>query len=237
MSQKFRLIKLLERPPFTVWQVDGPAVRRELNGQFTNFGQHFRFPFIPTYEFWLDIEAAPAETNFFIDHLLAEWRYMKRGEPYAAALERADRLERAERRKSKFGQRLNRLSPAARLKTIHEHRLSVFSSANLQVWIVNGEAIRDTYHLDFTEGGHDYVYDFVPAGEVWLDDDLSPRERHLILLHELHERALMAAGADYPSAHASASRLESACRHRPWRLPSALWRARRQNRRLPPKNN
>ncbi|MBU4453287.1 hypothetical protein KKH24_03430, partial [Patescibacteria group bacterium] len=78
---------------------------------------------------------------------------------------------------------------------------------------VRGELVRDIYFIDFTEGGHEFVYDFVPKTEVWIDDDITRGERKFIILHELHERALMAEGKKYPEAHASASRIEHICRH------------------------
>ncbi len=32
----------------------------------------------------------------------------------------------------------------------------------VQVWIVNGRLVRSVFDIDFTAGGHDYVYEFVP---------------------------------------------------------------------------
>ena len=74
-----------------------------------------------------------------------------------------------------------------------------------------------TNHLnyDFTAGGHDHVYEFVPQGEVWIDSDIEEKERGFVLLHELHERNRMAVGWSYDKAHAESSRLEYHCRHHP----------------------
>jgi Mn-dependent DtxR family transcriptional regulator len=80
------------------------------------------------------------------------------------------------------------------------------------VWVIRGDLVRDFYFIDFTEGGHDKVYHFVPEKEVWLDDDLNPRERKFVLLHELHERHLMSQGWPYHKAHRSASEIEHYCR-------------------------
>ena len=76
--------------------------------------------------------------------------------------------------------------------------------------------------IDFTEGGHDYVYEFVPENEVWIDDDIAEKERGYVLLHELHERNRMARGWLYNKAHAESSRLEYRCRHHPEELHEAL---------------
>ncbi|HSA97442.1 MAG TPA: hypothetical protein VLJ16_15430, partial [Acidobacteriota bacterium] len=53
-------ISLYERAGgFDVWVVSGQYVRENLDEEFTNFGQHFEFRFIPRREFWLDVENAP----------------------------------------------------------------------------------------------------------------------------------------------------------------------------------
>ena len=62
--------ELAKRGDFTVWIVDGSFVRGHMDEEFTNFGQHHRFPYIPDKEFWLDDEAEHNEYAFFIDHLL-----------------------------------------------------------------------------------------------------------------------------------------------------------------------
>ena len=64
--------------------------------------------------------------------------------------------------------------------------------SGLSVWIINGRLVRSGFDDDFTEGGHDYVYEFVPRDEIWIDNDLEEVERPYVLLHELHERNLMA---------------------------------------------
>ena len=99
-----------------------------------------------------------------------------------------------------------------------------YSSNKIKVWVVDGELVRDKYFIDFTEGGHEFVYKFVPKGEVWLDDDLSKRERKFILLHEVHERNLMSKGFKYPEAHHSSSVIEHYCRRRPWKIKKHLRR-------------
>jgi hypothetical protein len=83
---------------------------------------------------------------------------------------------------------------------------------NVHVWLVSGEAVRTLYFLDFTEGGHDKVYPFVPDNEVWIDDDLGEGERKFVLIHELYERWLMARGKEYEEAHYPSSSLEFFCR-------------------------
>jgi hypothetical protein len=82
--------------------------------------------------------------------------------------------------------------------------------------------VRSGFDIDFTAGGHDHVYEFVPEGEIWIDDAIEEKERGFVLLHELHERNRMATGLPYSTAHNESSRLEYHCRHHPDELHDAL---------------
>ncbi len=208
---------------FDVWFVDGQYIREKIDEEFTNFGQHYRFRFIPTHEFWIDQERTPGEEHFFVDHLLLENRLMAGGMGYDPALERADRAELKERHKVDFIKKGLRpgLSRAEVLAKVHKKKLEAYSR-HLGVWVVDGQVVRDEYFIDYTEGGHDKVYGFIPAREVWLDDDLEPGERKFVLLHEVHERYLMSQGEKYFQAHRSASNIEYHCRHHPQELDKRL---------------
>lgn len=201
-----------------VWMVDGSWVRGNLDEEFSNFGQHYRFEFIPESEFWIDTEAAHDETRFFIDHLLIEYRLMKKGMTYPKALEAADRTERAERAAADASGPLG--GPPGGMDA-HEGLLGTLDNG-VEVWLVNGQAVRDGPYIDFTEGGHDLRYAFIPEGEIWIDDDVEPAERPYILLHEAHERDLMESGVPYDRAHKASSQLEWQTRHHPEMLPQRL---------------
>lgn len=206
-----RLLKKVGK--INVFEVDGMYVRSNLSEEFTNFGQHYKFDFIPENEFWLDRENSQQETQFFIDHLLVEHRLMARGVSYVEAIVKADRVEQRERNKPKLVKVLRRRPHSE--ETIDKIHIRVLKklSGGVKVWLVRGDLVRDLFNIDFTEGGHDKVYHFVPDGEVWIDDDLNPRERIFVLIHELHERFLMAQGSAYDPAHFPSSDLEYACRH------------------------
>lgn len=196
-----------------VWDVDGHYIRDKVNREFTNFGQHYRFPFIPTHEFWIDKQHGADETKYFVDHMLVEWNLMRDGASYDEAIGKADSLEQLERLKKDFllklKQEIYSLFDAVPEEVYVKKLINV---GGLDVVVINGKAVRDLYYIEFTEGGHHFVYDFVPVKEVWLDDDLSAGEREFVLLHELHERYLMAKGFDYDSAHRSSSIIEYKCR-------------------------
>ncbi len=216
------LAKDQERGDYQVWIVDGPYIRGNIDEEFTNFGQHYRFPYIPDNEFWIDREAQHDERAFFIDHLLAEHELMAKGASYAEAITKADLVERKERRRAgdirKVTNRGKELpDPAA----VHEGLWKKLENG-VSVWVVNGRLVRSAFDIDFTEGGHDHVYEFVPEGEVWIDDAIEEKERGFVLLHELHVRNRMEEGLPYSKAHAESSHLEFHCRHHPDELHDAL---------------
>jgi hypothetical protein len=215
--------KIDERGNLVIWAVDGAYIRGHVDEEFTNFGQHYRYHYIPEKEFWIDQGTRSDEWRFFIDHLLVEHRLMEKGMPYEKAIIEADMEERKERRRAHdlikltdHGQRL----PGG--NDVHV-RLWKKLKSGLSIWIVNGRLVRSVFDIDFTAGGHDYVYEFVPENEVWIDDDIEEVERGYVLLHELHERNRMAGGWDYDKAHAESSRLEYRLRHHPDELHDALY--------------
>jgi len=206
-SKDIRLKKIGRRGKITIWLVDGALIRRDLDPEFTNFGQHYRFNFIPEYEFWIDKEAVPNERRFFIDHLLTEWYLMRRGVSYNEALDIANNKERSERLKSLDLRKVIDERGRPDIDKFHL-RLLEKTSAGVSVWLVDGKLVRTIFDVEFTEGGHDLVYDFIPENEVWIDNDVRKEEREFIILHETYERELMKKGMPYPQAHKKASKIE-----------------------------
>src|SRR5690348_15631673 len=73
---------------------------------------------------------------------------------------------------------------------------------------VRGDIVRKHYDPHFVFGGHDLVYPsyITTPKTVWIDVCQDPREIKYTILHETHERKLMARGWRYGPAHASAIR-------------------------------
>ncbi len=196
------LSKVDQRGDFQVWVVDGAYIRGHLDEEFTNFGQHYRYAYIPEKEFWIDQEAQHDERQFFIDHLLVEYSLMEKGLSYADALTKADQTERKERRRAGDVGKVTHHGQSLPDPATVEERLWKKLENGIRVWIVNGRLVRSAYDIDFTAGGHDHVYEFVPAASVWIDDAIQENERGFVLLHELHERNKMEQGLPYSLAHA-----------------------------------
>jgi hypothetical protein len=146
---------------------------------------------------------------------------MEKGVPYDDALVAADKAEMAERKRSGDVKKLTKGKSLPDASRVHV-RLWKKLESPVSVWIVDGRLVRSVFDVDFTEGGHDYVYEFVPQNEVWIDNDLEEAERPFVLLHELHERNLMAKGWDYDRAHEDSSKIEYHCRHHPNELHMML---------------
>ncbi len=209
---------------FTVWIVDGKYIRDYMDKEFTNFGQHYQFHFIPENEFWIDQEGKQGEKRFFVDSMLLMNRLLAQGVSHAEAVKKVNAFEMAERAKSKRLMEKIKLKeyPEKLLNAVHRQLLKEYSK-NVKVWVVNGEEVRGLFFVDFTEGGHGYVYEFIPKDEVWIDDDIDKEEVKLVLLHELHERRLMAKGKiDYETAHERSSKVEYYCRKHPDKLDKKL---------------
>jgi hypothetical protein len=76
-----------------VWIVNGPYIRQNLDEEFTNFGQHYGFRFIPKDEFWLDNDVLPGEREFILLHEMHERHLMSLGWKYAEAHADSSRIE------------------------------------------------------------------------------------------------------------------------------------------------
>jgi hypothetical protein len=83
------------------------------------------------------------------------------------------------------------------------------------IWIVDGNVVRQKIYKEFLYGGNEQRYIYNPKGEIWIDNAVSCEEFDLTLAHELHERHMMAKfGMTYDSAHYSSLMLEQVIRHK-----------------------
>ena len=206
---------------FTVCLVDGPWVRAHCQpdgDDFTNFGQHYRFSFIPKFEFWIDFyEANRSEQGFFLVHLLTEWQEMDNGSDYDDAYDRAVEVET--RVRAKYQDISPDVDPLrARLRFWHECR------DGRAIWLASEPFIHEHLSINWVEGGHWLVpgYQFEPKPDTWIGATLPPFERLVITGHELGENSRMQKGMKYPEAHKQISVKELAVRRDPDELPAWL---------------
>lgn len=84
---------------------------------------------------------------------------------------------------------------------------------NYNIWIIDGNVVRQKIYKEFLYGGNEQRYVFNPKGEIWIDNAISSEEFDNTLAHELNERHLMAKfGWSYQAAHDSSLRLEQSIR-------------------------
>jgi len=213
--------RLERRGSISIWLVDGAEVRKNIDIEFSNFGSHFDIDEIPMHEIWIDGETDPDEQRFFIAHALTERRLIKAGTDADTARQTANHEER--RMRVAAGD-LRKVMHGRALPDATKVRRDVWKTlpSGVVVWFVKGRLVRSVYDIEFTEGGHEHVYEYIPRGEVWIDDDIHEDERGFIVFHELHERNRMADGMDYDTAHDESSKLERHYRNHPDQLHEAL---------------
>jgi hypothetical protein len=201
---------------YVIFLVNGPQVRKSSLSaeEFTNFAIHDDFPnLIPKNEIWISNEVSGEERYFAIHDALYQLKCIQRGMSKSEAYERAILNEKS-MRQSKL---LSRHSPESTNKPAPE---SVYIKrycqlGDISVWIVDGSKIRDLFKTDFVDGGHGYVYPWIPNDEVWIESGLDDREIKYTLYHEVSERNLMKNNhMEYHQAHSKASKLEFECRNK-----------------------
>lgn len=76
----------------------------------------------------------------------------------------------------------------------------------LPIYLVSGEHVRNSIDIDFTQGGNEAAYpNYVPKGEIWIDDAMHALDRIATIFHEIVELNLVLhGGIDYDDAHETA---------------------------------
>jgi hypothetical protein len=166
---------------------------------------------IPKDEVWLSEKTVGPEGLLFmadaVTRLKQEADGVPEGRAYTAGLN-VERLlrERLNGVKFRAGRPYKRVPPeiyVERYITLPDVKFPV------EVWVVDAALVRSLYKTDYTEGGHGYVYRWVPKGEIWIEHTLDYRELPFIVAHEYLELRLMRdARLDYDTAHAICSKVE-----------------------------
>lgn len=205
-----------------IWIVDGATIRRDIYPAFLYGGNSERYIFVPVGEIWVDNAVAAEEFAYTVAHELSERMLMARtGASYASAHDSALAVERAMRRRDRqlaqqHERALPRVSPtdcdgikgiaglpdSLRLRNIYRVRTGV--REGMTVWVVDGAAVRRDIYPDFGLSGNDRAYHFIPAGEIWIDGQISCEETEFSIATELIERRLMGEGISYDDAYEQA---------------------------------
>ncbi len=85
-----------------------------------------------------------------------------------------------------------------------------------EIMLVDGMHVRNVFDSDFSQGGHEFAYKFIPPGEIWIDWHIPEAEWPFIAFHECQEREDMKRGMSYSKAHERAKILEDRERRLPF---------------------
>ncbi|MCX6738487.1 MAG: hypothetical protein NT098_00350 [Candidatus Parcubacteria bacterium] len=216
-NEQVYIKKIDDHEGFEVWLVDGSLVRRDLDENFTEYEHHARYKFIPANEIWIEKDTNEEEWKYFLENLDLERKYMEEGLSLEEAVEKANAREQKDRRLSPRIQKIldSHHTRKEALEKIRKEKIEEWCTPFLTVWRIDGSIVRALYMVDYADGGHDLVYDFVPKNEIWIEEVLDENERKFILLHEMHERYLMSQGKDYHHAHEGATIIEAHYRKNP----------------------
>jgi hypothetical protein len=184
--------------------------------EFTNFATHGDFPdLVLAREIWVEERLFERERLFSLADALVRLKSLERGASEDAANDDGLDAERALRAKLS-GLKYRDGKPHKRVPdSIYAERYVTLPDPKspVTVWLVDGNLVRTYYKTDYTEGGHGYVYRWVPKGEIWVEHHLSKVEIPFIVAHEYLELRLMRdEGLEYDRAHAICSKVEFALR-------------------------
>jgi hypothetical protein len=88
---------------------------------------------------------------------------------------------------------------------------------NTKIYLVDGDYVRDNVCVNketqFVEGGHGYVYDWIPKDEIWVEEMINKEDQAKNGMHEIYEYTLMKyIKEEYNDAHAKTLTVENLVR-------------------------
>ncbi|HEY2154021.1 MAG TPA: hypothetical protein VGH33_00225 [Isosphaeraceae bacterium] len=184
--------------------------------EFTNFAIHTDFPnLIPRGEIWVDERTFEAEGLFYLVDAMVHLKKLEEGLPeekaYTAGVDAERALREAMTGLKYRGGKPHRRTPAD--VYVGDYLTLPDPAGPIAARLVDGGYVRSVYRTDYVEGGHGYVYPWVPKREIWLEHGVAAKELPFVLAHEYTELRLMRDdGLAYDPAHAIAAKVEFALR-------------------------
>jgi hypothetical protein len=199
---------------YDVYTVDAFAIRNaaQPDEEFDNIAVHDDFPdIIPEGAIWTAQSTWRKEGRFFVANAVAELKALEarksKSDAYDVGIAAEQRLREQETGIKYRDGRPHRKVPdeiyVRRYCELHDEKETT------EVWIVAGHLVRCYYKTDYTEGGHGYVYPWIPRGQIWIERSIDEAEIPYILAHEYIESRLMRDdGLEYDKAHELCSEME-----------------------------
>lgn len=190
---------------YKVYTVNGETIRN-LSKKDEEFGLSYSFKYfgiIPKNEIWIEDDVKENERPILIYIELYKLKLIDSG------MEKWDAYHKAEKMDKKLREKMDKNSNKKVDDNIYKKEYCKIKDAEVTVWLVDGEKVRDNWKSDFMEGGHNYVYKWIPNNEIWIEDGLKDKEIPFILIHEFVERTLMKEKKmKYDDAHNIAAKVE-----------------------------
>lgn len=89
---------------------------------------------------------------------------------------------------------------------------------SITAYLVDGNTVRKA-HQNFKEYGMHRTHQYIPKNEIWIDDRLSNKDRHLLALSALKCYNLSNDGAKVEDMHKSVDKIMVKCAKSPLLIP------------------
>ena len=171
----------------TVAYVDGFKIRNTLDNDFALLHEYSnslsaRYPkfYIPKDEIWID-NRYRKETDFLLEI-----------EKYYANPANAAEIKSTRNFQSAFIDEGRSFIKKLCLPPPIPNFIKRYERQSSNTFIyVDGSIVRKYIDPEFVLGGHDFVYSYIPKGQIWIDISIDPQEIKYIKLHETVEKEAM----------------------------------------------
>jgi len=193
---------------YDIYKVDGHALRNISKdfGVFFDWDTHYQLKDIPKNEIWISNNIDTEEQFVNMATAFCFCKSIEQGMSSKRAFSKCSKMDK------KIRKRIFHTSKShKKIEVIDSIYKKLYKTLEnkIEVWIVDGEKVRNLYDENYIEGGHGYVYNYVPKDEIWLDSGLLDDELIPVLVHEYIEMKLMKEKhMQYPKAHIFATKAE-----------------------------
>jgi len=204
MENEFDLEHYKKINEYDVYLIDDYKFRnKSLEMQeFGAFALNLDFEIIPKNDIWISKYIQEKERDLFIENALKQLDMRMYGVERINAYDTALVLEKNLRMKING-------STKNTLKEVYSNVYHDYFWQRLKIYLVDGNVVRNLYKTDFVEGGHGYVYPWIPKNEIWVEKDMNTNEIPIIALHEYVERTIMKEQEEeYAYSHKVSSKVE-----------------------------
>ena len=179
---------------YKIYTVNGEKVRdiAEQDEEFGLSSSYFYFPkLIPKNEIWIEDDVKGEEQFVLIQSELYKIKLIESGMDKWEAYHQSEKIEKGYREELNLSKKSPEKTNKKGDDDLYVKKYCKINSDDIQVWLVDAKKVRNKFKSDFMEGGHGYVYKWIPNDEIWIENGIKEHEVPFILLHEFVERTLM----------------------------------------------